>query len=76
MRALGVSSPERYPALPDIPTISESGVPGYDASTWYPLLAPAGTPRPIVDRLYRESKAAIEAAVLPVEAQATNVAPL
>jgi len=51
MTALGVSGSRRAPALPNVPTISEAGVPGYDASTWYPLLAPAGTPSAVVDKL-------------------------
>ncbi len=51
MTALGVSGRRRAPALPEVPTIAEAGVPGYDASTWYPLLAPAGTPAMIVDKL-------------------------
>jgi len=51
LRALGVSGAKRSPAFPDLPTIAEAGVPGYEYSTWYGLLAPAGTPKPIVDRL-------------------------
>ena len=53
LRALGVTSAQRAPALPDIPTIAESGVPGYEYGTWYGLLAPAGTPRAIVGKLNR-----------------------
>ena len=53
LRALGVTSRERAPALPDIPTIAESGVPGYEYGTWYGLLAPAGTPHGIVEKLSR-----------------------
>ena len=53
LRALGVTSAQRAPALPDIPTIAESGVPGYDYGTWYGLLAPAGTPRAAVEKLNR-----------------------
>ena len=51
LRALGVSSPRRLGHAPDIPTIAEAGVPGFEALQWYGLVAPAGTPRPIVDRL-------------------------
>jgi tripartite-type tricarboxylate transporter receptor subunit TctC len=51
MNALGVSGGRRAAALPDVPTIAEAGVPGYDASTWYPLLAPAGTPQAIIEKL-------------------------
>ncbi|MXP64248.1 tripartite tricarboxylate transporter substrate binding protein [Roseomonas sp. M0104] len=51
LRALGVSSRRRLSAAPEIPTVAEQGVPGFEANQWYGLLAPAGTPRPIVDRL-------------------------
>ena len=54
VRPLAVTSSQRVSSLPDIPTIAETGVPGYDVATWYGVLAPAGTPRPIVDRLNRE----------------------
>ena len=53
LRALGVSSAKRSPALPDVPAIAET-VPGYEARGWNGVLAPAGTPKPIVDRLNRE----------------------
>jgi tripartite-type tricarboxylate transporter receptor subunit TctC len=51
MAALAVSGPRRSPVLPSVPTVAEAGVPGYEAVTWYPVLAPAGTPRAIVDKL-------------------------
>jgi tripartite-type tricarboxylate transporter receptor subunit TctC len=51
LRALGVSGLERSPLLPDVPTISESGLKGFDIGTWFGLLAPAGTPREIINRL-------------------------
>ena len=51
LRALGVSSPTRSPLVPDVPTISESGLPGYEANHWNALYAPAGTPQPIIERL-------------------------
>jgi tripartite-type tricarboxylate transporter receptor subunit TctC len=51
VRALGVSGGARSPAFPDLPTISEAGVPGYLAPTWTGVIAPAGVPRPIVDKL-------------------------
>ena len=51
IRALGVSGPRRSPAFPELPTIAEAGVPGYDAGTWSGVIAPAGVPRPIVDKL-------------------------
>lgn len=51
MRLLGVASARRSPQLPDVPTISEAGVPGYEAVSWFGLLAPAKTPRPVIARL-------------------------
>ena len=54
LRALAVTGARRSPQLPDVPTVIESGVPGYEAYVWMGLLAPKGTPAPIVDRLYRE----------------------
>ena len=54
LRALAVGSKERSPALPEVPTVAEAGVPGYEATQWFGLLAPAGTPRPIIDRLNQE----------------------
>jgi tripartite-type tricarboxylate transporter receptor subunit TctC len=51
MRALGVTGAKRSPLLRDVPTIAESGVPGYEASGWFGVLAPAATPAPILERL-------------------------
>ena len=51
VRALAISTAERWPALPDLPTIAEAGLPGYAAISWQMVAAPAGTPRPIIDRL-------------------------
>ena len=55
LRALGVTSAKRAGGAPDIPTIAEAGVPGYEAVQWFGLLAPAGTPRAIVDRVHRDA---------------------
>ncbi|MFN0160902.1 MAG: tripartite tricarboxylate transporter substrate binding protein [Burkholderiales bacterium] len=54
LRPLGVTTPRRSPAAPDVPTIAEAGLPGFSATTWWGILAPAGTPRPIVDRVDQE----------------------
>ena len=54
LRALAITSATRYPALPDLPTMQEAGVPGYEASAWFGVLAPKGTPREIVLRLNGE----------------------
>ncbi len=53
-RALAVTGARRSPALPDVPTIAEQGFPGVEATAWYGMLAPAGTPRPVVARLHGE----------------------
>ncbi len=54
VRALAVGTPKRSPSLPDVPTVAESGYAGFDASLWLALMAPAGTPQPVVDRVNRE----------------------
>jgi tripartite-type tricarboxylate transporter receptor subunit TctC len=56
LRALGVTSLKRSPAAPEIPTIAEQGLPGFEAVSWFALFAPAGTPRPVIDRLQGEVK--------------------
>ena len=50
MRAIGVTSPQRFPTVPEIPTLAETGLPGYDVTSWYGLAFPAGTPAPIVEK--------------------------
>ena len=54
IRAIAVTTAERWPGAPEIPTIAESGVAGYEVSAWFGLLAPAGTPKPIIERLQKE----------------------
>ena len=54
LRALAVTGAKRSPQLPDVPTVMESGIPDYEAYVWMGLLAPKGTPQPIIDRLNRE----------------------
>jgi tripartite-type tricarboxylate transporter receptor subunit TctC len=51
LRALAIAGASRWSGLPDVPTVAESGLPGFEASVWYALLAPAGTPRDVVDKL-------------------------
>ena len=60
MRALAVTSKKRISAAPDVPTFEEAGVPGYEAVGWFGVVAPAGTPRPIVERLNAEIRHALE----------------
>jgi tripartite-type tricarboxylate transporter receptor subunit TctC len=57
LRALATGGAKRSALLPDVPTIAESGVPGYEITQWYGMLAPAGVPAPIVERLSNELKA-------------------
>jgi tripartite-type tricarboxylate transporter receptor subunit TctC len=60
VRALGVSSASRLPIAPDVPTIAEAGVPGFDLTSWQMIVAPAGTPQEIVDKLHVEVKKVLE----------------
>jgi tripartite-type tricarboxylate transporter receptor subunit TctC len=59
LRALGVTTTRRSDALPDVPTMSEAGLPGFEMQSWFGLLAPAGTPRPIITRLNAETVKAL-----------------
>jgi tripartite-type tricarboxylate transporter receptor subunit TctC len=61
LRGLAVTTPRRISALPDLPTVAEAGVPGYEVVLWHGLVAPKGVPRPIVDRLSREANEVLKA---------------
>jgi tripartite-type tricarboxylate transporter receptor subunit TctC len=61
LRALGVTRATRSSALPDVPTIAEQGVAGFDTASWHGFFAPANTPKEIVNAIYRETKMALEA---------------
>jgi tripartite-type tricarboxylate transporter receptor subunit TctC len=61
VRALAVGTPKRSPSLPDVPTVAESGYPGFDASLWLAIMAPAGTPGAVIERLNKEIVAAVSA---------------
>ncbi|RZS86655.1 tripartite tricarboxylate transporter substrate binding protein [Pigmentiphaga kullae] len=61
LKPLAVTSARRSPLLPDVPTLAESGVPGFEADVWYGLLAPAGTPSAIVARLHEAARRAADA---------------
>jgi tripartite-type tricarboxylate transporter receptor subunit TctC len=61
VRALAVGTPKRSPSLPDVPSVAEQGYAGFDASLWLAIMAPAGTPSPVVDRLHKEILTAIAA---------------
>src|SRR3954452_6658640 len=60
LSALAVTSAERSPAFPDVPTVAEAGVPGYSAESWYGLYAPAKTPAAIIERLNKSARAAVQ----------------
>jgi tripartite-type tricarboxylate transporter receptor subunit TctC len=57
LRALGVGATKRSPVLPDVPTIAEAGVPGYECANWIGIVAPAGTPAAVIDKLHKEISA-------------------
>lgn len=61
LRALATTGAQRWSQMPELPTVAEQGVPGYDVRSWAGLMAPAGTPRPIVDRLQAETLKALQA---------------
>lgn len=61
LKALAVSSAKRSPALPDVPTMQEAGLKGFDSTTWFGILVPAGTPKPIIDKLSAAINAALKA---------------
>lgn len=71
LRAIAVTTPKRFPLLPDIPAIAESGYPGFEALAWNGLVAPAGTPRPVIDKINAEVNAILK---LPDVAQKMNAA--
>jgi len=54
LRAIGITSAKRSPQLPDVPTVAESGLPGFEVGVWNGLMAPAGTPKPVIDKLNAE----------------------
>ena len=60
LRAIAVTTPKRFPLLPDLPAIAESGYPGFEALAWNGLVAPAGTPRPVIDKINAEVNAILK----------------
>lgn len=73
IRALATSGSRRTQAMPDLPTVSEAGVPGYEASTWWALSGPAGLPRAIVDRLNRETGDMLRSPAVREKFAASNI---
>jgi tripartite-type tricarboxylate transporter receptor subunit TctC len=70
VRALAVTGPKRSPLLPDVPTAQESGLKDYDVTIWYGVLAPAGTPAPVIERLNREMVAVMSTEEMKKKMQA------
>jgi tripartite-type tricarboxylate transporter receptor subunit TctC len=73
LRALAISTPVRWPELAEVPTVAEAGVPGYEATLWLNLAAPAGTPGPILQRLREEVSRALGEAEVKQQFQAAGV---
>ena len=75
IRALGIATSERFSELPDVPTISEAGVAGFEASAWNGVVAPAGTPPPVVERLNAEIGKALQGDAFKTKLHAMGIEP-
>jgi tripartite-type tricarboxylate transporter receptor subunit TctC len=75
LRALAVIAPQRAPTLPEVPTVAEAGLANYEVTTWYAVLTPAGTPRPIIERLNAELVRVMHAPDLKERFAATGMEP-
>jgi tripartite-type tricarboxylate transporter receptor subunit TctC len=75
LRALAVTDSVRSKSFPDIPTMQEAGIPGYEMSIWFGFVAPAGTPKPIIDLLSREIRKALANPLLRQRANGTDITP-
>jgi tripartite-type tricarboxylate transporter receptor subunit TctC len=75
LKAIAVTSAKRIPALPDVPTVAESGLPGYDVILWHGLIGPKGLPRPIVERINSEASKSLKAKETADQLQQDGVAP-
>ena len=76
LRALAVTTAKRSPAMPDVPTVEESGLTGYDVSSWAGVVAPARTPKPVIDKLHREIVAALRQPALAERLSAEGAPPI
>lgn len=76
IRAIAVTTKRRIAAAPDVPTMAEAGVPGYESIGWFGVVAPAGTPEPIIERLNKEVRSALEAPEVREKVLATGMEPL
>jgi tripartite-type tricarboxylate transporter receptor subunit TctC len=75
LRVIGVSTAKRVDSLPDVPTVAESGLPGFDVTQWWGVLAPAGTPLPIVTKLNETLGTALRSGDLRTRLAATGAEP-
>jgi tripartite-type tricarboxylate transporter receptor subunit TctC len=73
LRALAVTGSTRTAALPDLPTVAEAGVPGYEASTWYAMFAPPGTPATLVERLHKDVAGVVRSAEIRKQLAAVGI---
>ena len=76
IRPVAVTSIRRVPSLPSVPTVAESMLPGFDFTAWFGIMAPAGTPRPIIDRVHRIMLGAMETAELKQQLAAQGLEPV
>jgi len=76
LRALGVTTPKRAPLLPNVPTIAEAGVPGYQVTVWYGILATGRTPQPVLDKLHAGFVQAIQSAEVRQQLNAMGLEPV
>jgi tripartite-type tricarboxylate transporter receptor subunit TctC len=76
LRALAVTSRARAPALPDVPSMEEAGVKGYEVLNWFGMFAPAGTPQPIITRMHAEAKAMLSTAEMKQRLASEGAAPI
>ena len=76
VRPLAVGTQRRSPALPDVPTVAEQGYPGFEAALWLGIMAPAGTPKPVVDRLHKEIVAIVATPEFKAQMDANGAEPL
>jgi tripartite-type tricarboxylate transporter receptor subunit TctC len=76
LRALAVTGSARTAALPDLPTVAEAGVPGYEASTWYAMFAPPGTAATLVERLHKDVAAVVKSPEISKQLSAVGIEPV
>ena len=76
LRALAVTSDKRYPTLPDVPTLAESGLRGFNTGSWIGIVAPAGTPKEIVDKVARDVREVVTSAEVRDQLVAQGATPV